>query len=249
MEIQKSKLLGDLYYDNTTPQYVPPPVAERKALMQQKESDYLLNVQQMNALDTFKRNLPKEYSPEVYNKIMGTIDESLAKVTPDNYSDKVLDVAQLSNDVVNKLGGNELLQQKQQIGEIGAHFDKALTEGKISDPEMANWYKQNSLKAVKPLSYDERGFVSKPNAKPVDFAEYPGNLQDLLDKAMKGWAENGWYKKNADGSINISDELQGYLGYTKGTNISEKELLEAGMNYLKNDDKVKAYLNDKAEFD
>ena len=248
MEIQKSKILGDLYYDNTTPQYVPPPVAERKALTAQKEADYLLNVQQMNSLDAVKRNLPKEYSPEVYNKIMNTIDESLAGVNADNYSDKVLDVAQLSNDVVNKLGGNELLQQKEQIGQISTHFDTALKEGKIADPDMANWYKQKSLQAVKPLSYDERGFVTKPNAKPVDFAEYQ-DMQKLLDERMKGWAEDGTFKRNADGTVTLLKNIPGYLGYTKGKSISEKELLEAGMNYLKNDAKVQAYLNDKAEFD
>ena len=248
MEIQKSKLLGDLYYDDTTSQYVPPPIAERKALTAQKEADYLLNVNQINALDTFKRNLPKDYSPEVYNKIMGTIDESLAGVNADNYSDKVLDVAQLSNDVVNKLGGNELLLQQKQIGEVGAYFDKALADGKIVDPEMANYKKQQSLKAVKPLSYDERGFVTKPNVKPVEFAEYQ-DMQALLNKQMQGWAEDGTYQKNKDGSVTLLKDIPGYIGYTKGTSISEKELLEAGMNYLRNDGKVQAYLNDKAEFD
>lgn len=247
--LQQGKLLGALSYDTAPKQFVAPPIAERKALMKTKEDDYILTANTKNAIEDAKRNLPKDLSPEIYNNLLRKTDEVLNGVNADNYSDKVLDVQQFSHDFVNKLGGKELIEQKQQLGEASKVYDDALAKGDIVDPQMADWYKQRVRANVTPLGFDENGFVTKPNVKPVPYAKYQ-DMQALLDERIKGWAEDGTISVDKNtGNILVNKQIPGYFGITQGTHISKEELLKAGQDYLRNDAKVQSYLNDKVAFD
>ncbi len=243
---QKGKLLGDLYYNDVERVYVPPPIAERKALMQSKEDDYIRAVNEQNALDKFKRNLPKQYSPDIYNNILAKIDAGLEGVTPDTYSDRVLDVAQLSNDVVNKFGGAELIEQQKKVQEAAGVIDKAVEKGDIVDPALASW-KKSQIK-TEPLAVDANGFVTKPTVSIPKVAPYQ-NIPKFLDDTLKGWAEDGTFKKDpVSGRIIITRDIPGYLTYGKETSISEDELRKSAMQLVENDGKVKSYLDDLVDY-
>lgn len=244
---QRSSTSGSLYYDETPRAFIPPPIAEIKALSKQREEDYIKTKNEQNALDKFKRNLPSTYSPEIYNSILGKIDESLQGITPDNYADKVLDVEQLSNDVVNKYGGAELVEQQKQVQAAASQVDEAVAKGQLSDPNKALWKK--SQIQTKPLVVDANGFISKPTVQSPAIVP-DQNISEELEKLMKGWAENGTYTKDPrTGQITTKGGLPGYITYGKETSISEAELRKAGMQFLENDPKIKAYLEDQAAYE
>ena len=247
MERIDSRLLGQQYYDDTPRAFVAPPITERKALMQAKEDDYLLSKKTQNAIETLKRQLPSTLSPDVYNRVVSNIDTALSGITPENYSDKVLDVEQVANDMQNVWGGNELVAEQKAVGDMQAHYDEAVKSGKIESPEFANFYKQRDMARRVPLRVDEKGFVSKPNVPIGGYAEYV-DMQKMLDERMKGWESDGTIKRNQDGTVSVLRDIPGYLAHGKDTFITEAELMRAGMNYLKNDEKTQAYLNDKTEF-
>ena len=246
LQPQKSDTSGTLYYDETPRAYIPPPIAEMKALTASREADYIKTTNTQNALDKFKRNLPSTYSPDIYNSILGKIDEGLKGITPDNYADKVLDVEQLSNDVVNKFGGAELLAQQKQVSEASAQVDKAVADGLIADPNKAVW-KKTQIKS-EPLAVDADGFITKPTVTQATIVP-DAKISEELEKLMKGWAENGTYKKDPKtGLITTVGGLPGYMTYGKETSITEAELRKAGMQFLENDPKIKAYLDDEAAY-
>lgn len=241
-------LLGELSYDTTPRAYVAPPTKERKELFDTVENQYLVGRENKNALDAYLRTLPSNLSPEIYNNLVNTVKPVLDSVNSDNYRDKLMDVTQLANDIENKLGGRELVQQAAQASAALATYDKALEEGKIVDPQMAQWYKGLTQANIKPLTKDENGFISKPNVTPVPFAEYT-DIQKNMDAVLKGWEADGTFSKNADGTFRVNRSVPGILDYTETESVSADEIREASMKYIQNDEKAMAYLNDKARFD
>ncbi len=248
LQPQQSKASGTLYYDESPRAFIPPPVAEIKALTAKKEQDYLLGKNTENEIEKVKRNLPSTLSPEIYNRVVSNIDTALSGVNAENYSDKVLDIQQVANDMVNKWGGNELVQEQQQVSELGKYYDTNFKEGKIESPEMANFYKQRDLAKRKPLMVDDKGMVSKPNIAPSGFAEYQSG-QEKLNTVFKDWEASNKIIRNADGTIAISDDIRGYFGIGERESISEEELIAGGVKYLQNDEKYQAYLKDKTDFE
>ena len=249
MDAQKSKILGDLYYDTAPRQFVPPPIAERKALNKEKENDYLLTQNTKNELDKALRTMPRlPQSSNIYNDLKRRTEETLASINADNYSDKTLDTQQFANDFQNKYGGQQLVDEAKQMSEVQKSYDAAFEEGKIVDPAMVSWYKDRVTKGHKGLTVDENGYISQPNVSPVPYADYV-DMQALLDEKIKGWESDGTIQRGADGRIKLERSIPGYLAYGENTFISEEELLKSGMHYLKNDAKTQAYLSDKVDFD
>lgn len=249
MEKISTSLLGDQYYDNTPRQYVAPPIEARQKLMESKEQDYLLARKTENELDKLVRTLPYlQQSSSVYQNLKDKMKAGLSGVNADNYEDKLLDVDQLANDVVNKFGGNELKQEAELMQAENAKIDAKQKEGKIVDSGMADWYKQRLNQQHKGLSIDENGVVSRPSVRGIETADYV-DMQKNLDDMMKGWKENNKVVRNPDGTIAISNDIRGYLGFSENESVSEEELLRGAMNYMKNDPKTQAYLNDKSKFE
>lgn len=248
-EIQRGKLLGDLYFDNTPAEFVPPPIRERKALMDKREEDYLLTKQNQNELDNALRTLP--YLPQssaVYNQLKEKTAQVLGSLNADNYADKTLDVKQFANDFANKYGGKALKQEAEDYENEKAIIDKAVANKEIVDPLMADWYKKNILKSYKGLTLSPEGDIISASMPKATYAPYV-DMQSLLDDKIKGWEADGTISKNPDGSIRVNKAIPGYLSLSENESISEEELLKAGVLYLKNDGKVQAYLKDKVAFD
>ncbi len=249
MEKVSTSLLGDQYYDNTPRQYVAPPIEARQKLMESKEQDYLLARKTENELDKLVRTLPYlQQSSSVYQGLKDKMKAGLSGVNADNYEDKLLDVDQLANDVVNKFGGNELKQEAELMKAENDKIDAKEKDGKIVDTGMAEWYKQQLNQQHKGLTIDANGTVSRPNVKGIDTADYV-DIQKNLDDMMKGWKENKSIVRNSDGTVHIGNDIRGMLNFTENENVSEEELLRGAMNYMKSDPKTQAYLNDKARFE
>lgn len=249
MEAQNSKLLGTLYYDDTERPFVAPPTVERKALNKKRQDDYILAKETTNEIDRILRTLPHlEQSSAIYNELKSKVNEGLSGINADNYADKVLDSQQLANDMMNKYGGTQLIDEAKQMSERLGEIDALQKEGKIVDPEMANWYKQRIAQQHKGLVKDEQGYIANPKVQGVPVADYV-DMQALLDERIKGWESDGTIIRNADGSIRVGKDIPGYFNYGEKEFISEDELMQAGMKYLQNDAKVQAYLNDKTAFD
>jgi len=249
MEKISTSLLGDQYYDNTPRRYVAPPIEARQKLMESKEQDYLLARKTENELDKLVRTLPYlQQSSDVYKNLQAKMKAGLSGVNADNYEDKLLDVDQLANDVVNKFGGNELKQEAELMQAENAKIDAKQKDGKIVDQGMAEWYKQQLNQQHKGLTIDENGIVSRPSVKGINTADYV-DIQKALDDMMKGWEANKSVVRNPDGTIKVGQDIRGMLNYSENQNVSEQELLRGAMNYMKNDPKTQAYLNDKARFE
>ncbi len=249
MDKISTSLLGDQYYDNTPRQYVAPPIEARQKLMESKEQDYLLARKTENELDKLVRTLPYlQQSSSIYQGLKDKMKAGLSGVNADNYEDKLLDVDQLANDVVNKFGGNELKQEAELMQAENAKIDAKQKEGKIVDTGMAEWYKQQLNQQHKGLSVDENGVISRPSVKGIETADFV-DIQKNLDDIMKGWAANNSVVRNPDGTIKVSNDIRGMLNFSENESVSEEELLRGAMNYMKNDPKTQAYLNDKSRFE
>lgn len=248
LQPQRSKLLGDLYYNETPREYVAPPTQARIALNAKKEQDYILTNQMNNELDRIKRTLPYlEQSSPVYNQLVSKLDNAMSGITPENYTDNVLNVEQIGNDFMNKWGGNELTQEYSMMQEAKKTYETAYEKGELKDRGMVDWFKQR-VGQQGGLTIDENGNVSRPNVGPIPYAK-DRNPEKELDDLFKGWESDGSITRNKDGSISINRSIPGY--FTTGENefISEKELFDAGMRVLQNDGGMQAYFKQKAEYD
>lgn len=244
LQPQRSKLLGDLYYSDSSREYVPPPVKEIKALNQARETDYLLAKDNLNELETFKRNLPSQYSPEIYQNVIGAYNQAVSGINADNYADNVLDVKQIANDIKNKFGGQELLDQAKIVAAGNAELDAREAKGEIIDPEMKQYYRNRLKASVQPLSIDPTtGFVTKQGAVNTKIVAEPDLQKEILDVA-KGWQENKNIVKQPDGRIKVLHGLAGQLGWQDNTFITEDELKRGLTTYARNNPKYRAYMED-----
>jgi hypothetical protein len=242
--------IGEFVYNEQRSRFVAPPNAKFQALGKKREADYVQTKNDVNALQTMMRALPKDTDPELYNEILAKQNQVLSGVNADNYADKVLDIDQYSYDFVNKDGASELMQKQKQIGDAYKVYDDAYEKGEIEDPAKAEWHKQRIMAEAKanPLKRDVNGFISKPNIKPHAFVPYV-NGQELVDKTLKGWEADGSVVLDPKtGKYKVSDEVRGYLGITDRESISEAELLQAGIKTLQNDGKYQSYLKEDAQF-
>lgn len=248
MEAQQGKLLGALYYDDSTRPFVAPPLTERKALTKERENDYILAKNTTNEIDRILRTLPKlEQSSAIYNELRDKVNAGLSGVNADNYADKLLDTQQLANDMMNKFGGSQLIDEAKQMSERLAEIDAAVASGKIVDPAKASWYKQQIANNYKGLQKDEQGYILNPNVQGVPVADYV-DRQKLLLEVLDGWKADGTIIRDEQGRLKVGKDIPGYLSYGEKEYISEEELLQAGMKYLQNDEKVQAYLEDDARY-
>lgn len=247
MEEQKNRVLGSLYYDNTPPAYVAPPMKERKELMAIKEENYLVAKDTMNALDKVRQSIPKNLSPDIYNRVIGKLDSAMGEINADNMGEKLLDTKQIGQDLFNKWGAKELLDEQQQVEAVSSHFNAALEKGDIKDPDFANYKKAKSLENRQPLTVNLDGTISKPNIQPVNYAKYV-DLTGKYDKLVNGWAADKWITKNPNGTITINRTIPGYFGLTEGAEVSAEEIFKAVQQNMSTDPEVSAFLNDQAEY-
>jgi hypothetical protein len=248
LQPQRTKLLGDLYYGDDTPQYVAPPIKEMKELGAAKEQDYLLTKDRLNEIDKIKRTLPyTEQSSAVYNEWQNKIDSALTSVNADNYEDKVLDVTQVANDLYNKWGGNELVKQAGEYQAEMAKVDKAVEDGVITNPEKAAWKKQQIAQGTKSVYQDENGYFKAPKVGTTAIVP-DESIGDRVNEVMKGWDNDIAYTKNADGTIQVNNLVPGYLSTLNKDTITQEELYNAALTYVKSDPKMEAYLNDEVAF-
>jgi len=243
----RTKLLGDLYYDNTPREYVAPPIAERQALMDKKEEEYIYTKNAKNEMDRVLNQMPYlESNPDsklVYDNLKAKHNEILSGINEDNYEDKVLDVNQYANDFYNKLGGYELITEAQQASAYNAEVDKV-----ILDPERAAWTKQQSQLDHKGITQRPDGTFTRPNFTGRGIVADVDTQAKLL-KLMDGWMADKYITRNpATGRITVNKEIPGYLGLVANTEVSEAELFSAGLAYLEADPESKRYIDEYAEF-
>jgi len=246
LQPQKSSLLGDLYYSTTPQEYVAPPVEAIKALGKAKESDYLTTMGSLNEMDTVLRSLPKDASPELYNTIKGQYEKVIGGITPDNYSDKMLDVKQFAHDFQNKMGVKELLAQQKLIAEGKETLQKAIDKGEIVGDEMKRDYMTNLMSSVKPLTIDPAtGFVTQPSAVDASYNPFYDAQAETL-KQIEGWKSNKNIVTDAKGRLTAGPNLPGHLGYQEGEEIKYEDLVNKLSQGLQANPKYMAYAGDVA---
>lgn len=233
----------NLTYDNSSIPYAPAPVKEILALTAKKEQDYLETKDAINLNKSLMKTMPyDESSKGVYDEMVSTVDNALSSITPDNYSDNTLNTKQIAHDAMNEYGGIELAKQKQDFDSKAA----AVAAFDIRPEKKA--YKMAQMRAnTKGITKDENGkFVVEPVPMPKLVPEI--DVKEKLDTFLKDWKANKLYEYNPDGTINVSNELRGYLGITKIENITETELREGAMAFMALDPKIQEYLDDEADF-
>jgi hypothetical protein len=247
LQPQRSKLLGDLYYDNTPRPFVPPPIEERKAFFKQKEDDYLFAKDSKNELENILKTMPylesNTDSKSVYDDMIRKSNNVLSKINADNYEDNVLNVKQLAHDIYNKFGGYELVTEAQQMSDLDAQIDEA-----IKDPERANWTKQQNRLNHKGIRFNEDGTITRPKVSGRPIIK-DVNVQEKLLKLMDDWKADGYVVTDpTTGKLIVNREIPGYLGFKKGEVVTEDELAQAGMAYMEADLETKQYLDEYAQF-
>lgn len=248
LQPQRTKLLGDLYYGDDTPEYVAPPIKEMKELGAAKEQDYLLTRDKTNEIDKITRTLP--YTPQssgVYNEWKDKVSSAIGSINADNYEDNVLNVTQIANDMQNKWGGNELVKQASQLQDELAVVDKAYEEGIIVDPEKAAWKKQEIAKGTGSVYADEDGYYKNPGVGKATIVPYI-DIPKELDSILKGWESDKMYERTSDGKFRVNPLTPGYLSTLNKEFVTEAELQSAALAYVNSNPKMQAYLDDETAF-
>ena len=247
LQPQRTKLLGDLYYDETPRAYIAPPVQEIKALGKAREQDYLLAKSNENELEAALRNLPKDYSPEVYNNVVDKTRQVLSGLSADNYADKSLDVQQFANDFKTKLGAKELIEQAKIVEEGKATIQKAIDKGDIKSDEMKNFYLNKLKSSIKPLSIDPNTkYVSKPAGVDTTYNPFYDAQGETL-KQIEGWKSNKNIVTDSKGRMVAGPHLPAYLGYQEGEEVKYDELVSKLSQGLKANPAYMAYVSDVAK--
>ena len=249
MERQDSKSLGALFYDNTPPSYVPPPVKEIKELSAAKEDTYIKAKDSRNAIDEALVNM--KYLPQskdIYDNLRSKTDEVLNGINSENYEDHLLDTTQLASDIKGKLGGTKLVEQAQNLGVALKEIDDAYDKKDINDPEFRDWKKQKTIENTKGLKKNPDGtftstqVTAEPFAKDVD-------LDKRINEIMTGWESDGTYEKDTKtGMIKVNRPVAGYLSTTANTFINPEDLYKAAKAYLQDQPDAKAFIQDRAQF-
>lgn len=236
--------INSLSYAKSEVPYVAQPTKEILGLLDKREEQYIKTKDNINLATELKNSIPyNPVSQGIYDNLVGTVNETLDKITPDNYADSVLDSAQLSHDMKNKLGGRELAaQQADYMAKVDA-VDK--TEG--IGPGKKQWKKDLIAKSLKPITQDENGRYVYGSALTPKLVKDKDLFMET-DKLVTGWKSSGLYKHDANGKISVDPSIVGKFGITKTTFNDEKELFDTAVNYLTNDSENAEYIDDEAEY-
>ena len=243
-------LFGDLSYNKKTLKPIGRPVDDLKELYAKKGEDYNYVIDNMNSTETALNSIPFE------DKDRAIVDAAKKKYkdTFDEYSElgdfenRKLDAKKLANYMANKSGLREVQRNSMSRSAMIKELKERVEDGSISKSTY-----QNAILA------SDRGYegVQKDEVSGEYMGKYtPTVVQDdpkaaiMVADALDGWEANTIVLKGRNGEPLIKTE--GGTGYLQGETmkyVSEAELREAAIRYVRGEKSIQGQVKQDIGFE